>query len=682
MPTRTSRSRSSTAVTRSTPRSRRTSSIASGRPATRAASSSRSFPSGRCPSTSSRRRRSTTRASRSRTCTRSTWTNTQTRTGRRHRSRGRDRSSARCGSASSTSSDPELRPPAEQIHFPTTEQIGDYSARIEDLGGADVCYGGIGWCGHIAFWESHLGFEFEGDLEAYKQAGARLVELHPMTIMQNALHSFGGDWSWVPPKAEHDRPARDPRREAPQLLARRRPRRRRLVAALHRAPGRARPGVGARPGLDPADGSDRLHDPRWRRGRRRDPHGVTELLSEETVGDYLIALGLVESSGAVEAHELGGGVSNVVLAVTSERDGMVVKQSLPRLRVDQEWLAKRERVADRSRGVEACRRAERGCRARSSRRRRRALRDRHRSGSRRMAKLEGRLARRATPTRAVAARLGGPARHLAPRDGRRSRDRPSIRRRRGLRAAPGRSVPPDGDGTVAQLERSDRPVRRSDAGDARVPRPRRLLAEERPRRRRRAVGLDFEVAHVGDPVFDLAFMHEPPDAEGDPRPDCTSMATAQLRARLLRRRTYAEAGDRARVRAAGSASASPGCLMVARVDGKSPAEYLTESERLVARSLGSRLLAEPALDRWPEPGTSSARRSPVNAHRDHIGLRLGGARLAGNADRRLRGTARSGAHGSGDRPVRRLDRQRTRPESCATAAIATADVACGGPSNP
>ena len=97
--------------------------------------------------------------------------------------------------------DAELRPPEEQIHFPTTEALPDYSARIEDLGGADVCYGGIGWCGHIAFWESHLGEEFDGDLEAYKQAGARLVELHPMTIMQNALHSFGGDWSWVPPKA-------------------------------------------------------------------------------------------------------------------------------------------------------------------------------------------------------------------------------------------------------------------------------------------------------------------------------------------------------------------------------------------------------------------------------------------------------------------------------------------------
>jgi glucosamine-6-phosphate deaminase len=97
--------------------------------------------------------------------------------------------------------DAELRPPEAQIHFPTTDAIGDYSARIEALGGADVCYGGIGWSGHIAFWEPQLGAEFAGDLEAWKAAGARLVELHPMTVMQNALHSFGSDWSWVPPKA-------------------------------------------------------------------------------------------------------------------------------------------------------------------------------------------------------------------------------------------------------------------------------------------------------------------------------------------------------------------------------------------------------------------------------------------------------------------------------------------------
>lgn len=103
--------------------------------------------------------------------------------------------------------DASLRPPEDQIRFPTTDQLRDYSRRIADLGGADVCYGGIGWGGHIAFWEPQLGDEFGDDMNAYRSATARLVELHPMTIMQNALHSFSGDWSWVPPKANTIGPA-------------------------------------------------------------------------------------------------------------------------------------------------------------------------------------------------------------------------------------------------------------------------------------------------------------------------------------------------------------------------------------------------------------------------------------------------------------------------------------------
>lgn len=103
--------------------------------------------------------------------------------------------------------DESLRPPLSQIYFPTKNNLQAYGKMIEDLGGADVCYGGIGWCGHIAFWEAHLGDEFGDDLESYKKAGPRLVELHPMTIMQNALHSFGGDWSLVPPKAATIGPA-------------------------------------------------------------------------------------------------------------------------------------------------------------------------------------------------------------------------------------------------------------------------------------------------------------------------------------------------------------------------------------------------------------------------------------------------------------------------------------------
>ena len=103
--------------------------------------------------------------------------------------------------------DPDLRPPLEQIHFPSDQNIGYYGDLITEAGGADVCYGGIGWCGHIAFWEADLGHEFGDDLGAYRCAGPRIVKLTPMTIMQNALHSFGGDWSWVPPQAASIGPA-------------------------------------------------------------------------------------------------------------------------------------------------------------------------------------------------------------------------------------------------------------------------------------------------------------------------------------------------------------------------------------------------------------------------------------------------------------------------------------------
>lgn len=103
--------------------------------------------------------------------------------------------------------DEELRPRQQNIHFPSSQSVTHYSEAIAERGGADACFGGIGWSGHIAFWEPQLGHEFVGDFDAYKQQGARIVELHPMTIMQNALHSFGSDWSWVPPRAATIGPA-------------------------------------------------------------------------------------------------------------------------------------------------------------------------------------------------------------------------------------------------------------------------------------------------------------------------------------------------------------------------------------------------------------------------------------------------------------------------------------------
>lgn len=54
--------------------------------------------------------------------------------------------------------------------------------------------------------------------------------------------------------------------------------------------------------------------------------------------------GRVELSGLVTVRELGGGVSNNVVLVEDAAQRIVLKQSLPRLRVRDEWLAERSRI--------------------------------------------------------------------------------------------------------------------------------------------------------------------------------------------------------------------------------------------------------------------------------------------------------------------------------------------------
>ena len=48
---------------------------------------------------------------------------------------------------------PELMMPKSQIIFPTPENIKDLPKMIKDAGGIEVCYGGIGIHGHVAFNE-------------------------------------------------------------------------------------------------------------------------------------------------------------------------------------------------------------------------------------------------------------------------------------------------------------------------------------------------------------------------------------------------------------------------------------------------------------------------------------------------------------------------------------------------
>jgi len=105
--------------------------------------------------------------------------------------------------------DPDLRMPETQVVGFTNRNIADYGKMITDLGGADACYSGSGWAGHIAFIDPDAP-EFAGSLAEWKQMGPRVVSLHLLTVAQNSLHySFGasGDIAAVPPKAATIGPA-------------------------------------------------------------------------------------------------------------------------------------------------------------------------------------------------------------------------------------------------------------------------------------------------------------------------------------------------------------------------------------------------------------------------------------------------------------------------------------------
>jgi len=76
-----------------------------------------------------------------------------------------------------------------------------------------------------------------------------------------------------------------------------------------------------------------------------EPGGMGVLdISLANVEGYLRDSGHIDGEQKVAYEMLGGGISNTVVKVTLARDCFVVKQSLPRLRVAQEWNFDRRRI--------------------------------------------------------------------------------------------------------------------------------------------------------------------------------------------------------------------------------------------------------------------------------------------------------------------------------------------------
>lgn len=84
--------------------------------------------------------------------------------------------------------DDALNIPEDHRVFPDPNHVEYIPNLIESLGGVDVCFGGIGINGHLAFNEA----DGSKTCEEFKQLKTRVLPISPETRAANAIGDFGG----------------------------------------------------------------------------------------------------------------------------------------------------------------------------------------------------------------------------------------------------------------------------------------------------------------------------------------------------------------------------------------------------------------------------------------------------------------------------------------------------------
>jgi len=97
--------------------------------------------------------------------------------------------------------DPELRIPDTQYHVPHPFRIDEISEAIARAGGVDVCYGGVGYHGHVAFNEPPLSRWSRVTVGELRNSLTRVVTLGADSIVVQSIGSAGGSAASIPPMA-------------------------------------------------------------------------------------------------------------------------------------------------------------------------------------------------------------------------------------------------------------------------------------------------------------------------------------------------------------------------------------------------------------------------------------------------------------------------------------------------
>ncbi len=318
-------------------------------------------------------------------------------------------------------------------------------------------------------------------------------------------------------------------------------------------------------------------------------------LTVDTAVPYLVRRGVLPAGAACVVEELPGGVSASVLAVrASDGRSVVVKQALPRLRVRDEWLAKPERAATEAAAMRTCASITPrtvpdvlDCDPREHVLVMELLPDGSRNWQGEVA--EGRP--HAEAGRWAGATLGAWHGATAGREESRAAfdDFEAFEqlRLRPFHETVMERLPEQADAIAACL--------------AELRAERRCLVHGDYSMKNMLVGppgrfvLDFEVAHYGNPVFDLGFFLSFVVLSAVRWPVLTAKMQALGTGFLegYEERTGSGfAGDDAAI------GAHTACLVLARTDGKSPAQFLDPESRARAREIGVAMLHEPEKGLW------------------------------------------------------------------------------------
>ena len=91
--------------------------------------------------------------------------------------------------------------PEDQCVFPHPFRIDEASERMRQIGGIDVCYGGVGYHGHVAFNEPPISRWHKIGIQHMRESLTRVVTLGDDSIVVQSIHSSGGDSAAIPPMA-------------------------------------------------------------------------------------------------------------------------------------------------------------------------------------------------------------------------------------------------------------------------------------------------------------------------------------------------------------------------------------------------------------------------------------------------------------------------------------------------